>query len=242
MNDLLIVGRGESISEFGDWDSYQDILAVSSAIFIVPESARGRVQFAAQDDAKFYLEGLHRAETLHAWQHDPRCKHWHFWKDGSVPKHVPADRNQHGGYRQIPDGVWEAMPQRYHAQFAKSITFNQHQWGLQPNWGDFPGCVGHEVKYIDLPNFSDTGPIGLSIDGPKGRIPMRNSFFFTVQVAHRLGFRRLFFAGVDFLDNRFKLSADRARVTYERAKPHGHEWFNLSSNSELGFLPSPARV
>ena len=169
MNDLLIVGRGPSIIGFNDWAKYPEIMAVSSAVFAVPVEARPPSHFVSMDVPKWFLEGLHEEEVTHAWQNDGHVAPWPFWADARIAKHVPEDRNCLG----------------------RSLQHNLHQFSFQPGWGDFSGVVGWETDYAAHPNFTD-GPIGMHMpDGSQ----IRNSWFYAVQVAHRLGYRRIFFAG-----------------------------------------------
>ena len=238
MNDLLIVGRGPSIIGFNDWAKYPEIMAVSSAVFAVPVEARPPSHFVSMDVPKWFLEGLHEEEVTHAWQNDGHIAPWPFWADERIAKHVPEDRNCHGGYRHLPDEIWKVVPERYHAALGRSLQHNLHQFSFQPGWGDFSGVVGWETDYAAHPNFTD-GPIGMHMpDGSQ----IRNSWFYAVQVAHRLGYRRIFFAGCNFQEDRFALCGSRARYLWDLAEAAGHEWVNLSPDTALDFLPSGERV
>jgi hypothetical protein len=236
MNDLLIVGRGPSILDFDDWDKFSDVMAVSSAIFAVPEHARPPKHFAAMDVPKWFLEGLHEEEVTHAWQNDGHIAPWPFWKYAEIAKHVPEHTNCHGGYRRLPDEVWNVVPQSAHAALGRSLSHSIHQFGFQPGWGDFSSVTGWGVDYAGHPNFTGA-PIGMYMPDES---QIRNTWFFAVQVAHRLGYRRLHFAGCDFEENRFALCEPRARHFWELAQKAGHEWVNLSPGTALDFLPTGA--
>jgi hypothetical protein len=237
MNDLLIVGRGPSILDFDDWDIFLDVMAVSSGIFAIPERARPPKHFATMDRAKWFLDGLHEEEVTHAWQNDGHIAPWPFWKYAEIVKHVPDDIKGHGGYRTLPDGIWDVIPEKAHIAFAKSLTHSLHQFSFQPGWGDFSSVIGHPSVYELPPSFGE-GPIGMSMSNAS----IRNSWFFAVQVAHRLGYRRLYFIGCDFLDRRFDRCGAWAREFWELARAAGHEWVNLSPDSMLRFLPTECHV
>jgi len=239
MNDLLLVGRGHSVLDFDRWDDFPDVMGVSSGIFAVPEQARPPRHFCTMDLPKWFLHGLHTEETTHAWQNDGHIPPWPFWKEALIQKHVTDDRNCHGGYRTLPSEVWDVIPEYAVDQFRRSLLDNQHLFGLQPGWGDFSNVTGWSLEMGKPPNFTSDTPIGMTLDGTH----IRNSWFMSVQVAYRLGYRRLFFIGCDFTEERFVPCRVWAEEFYRLAVDAGMEWFNLSPVSVLGeFLPTPEGV
>jgi hypothetical protein len=235
MGDLLVVGRGPSVVGFDRWDEFPDILAVSSGIFAVPESARAacRVQFVTMDAPKWYIHQLHDAETECAWQHDDTIRPWPFWADESIAKHVQVARLGQGKTRTLPDEIWDVLPDYARAPFGRELAKNLHEFGCQPGWGDYANVRGWAFDLAGDPTFDGSAEC-------IGMMMIRNSWFMAVQVAHRLGFDHLHFIGCDFHEERFALCAERTRYFWSLAHDARKRWTSLAPDSILSeFLPCP---
>lgn len=227
MTDLLIVGRGPSVRGFEFPD--MPIMAVSSGIFAVPPDVRPPAHFVSMDVPKWFFAELHKPETDYAWQwdiHEP----WPFWNNEHIQKHVPENLCRRGYYRELPGAVWDVIPEYAQDAFRRELLDNMHQFSFQPGWGDFSNVTQWEVKAWTAPNFSDD-PIGMTGLGGEGTI--RNSWFMAVQVAYRLGYRRLHFIGCDFSGAHYEAHRKRLVPWYELAQAAGMEWFSLSPDSAL---------
>jgi hypothetical protein len=234
MNDLLVIGRGPSVFSFEGWGDYVDMMAVSSGIYAIPEEYRPPAHFVSMDFPKWFLHALHDSSNDHAWQ--ANVDGWNFWKDERIAKHVPAAHNEPGIYRELPAELWDALPDKFLRPFQRELSGNLHLFGAQPGWGDYPNVVGWETTRETGPNFG--GRVGMRSMSNGAQI--RNSWFMAVQVAYRLGYRRLFFIGCDFRRPEYALTRDWAREYWAAAKAAGMEWYNLSPDSALDFLPSEA--
>ena len=225
-DEILIVGRGPSIRGFDFPD--MPIMAVSSGIFAVPEHKRPPEHFVSMDFPKWFIGELHLAETTNAWQHDEHAP-WAFWSDERIAKHIPSERILRGYYRTMPGEVYDVIPPEAQDAFRRQLLDNLHKFSFQPGWGDFSNVRGWEFHHGG-PSFSD-GPIGMIGHGGDGMI--RNSWFMAVQVAYRLGYRRLYFAGCDFNGDDYKPHRARLKPWYKMAQDAGMEWVCLTPESAL---------
>lgn len=205
------------------------IMAVSSGIYAVPERLRPPMHFVSMDVPKWFLAELHNTETDYAWQWDT-YEPWPFWSDERIRKHVPSARILRGYYRMMPGAVWDVIPEEAQDSFRRELLDHLHQFSFQPGWGDFSNVRGWEVEAGKGPSFSD-GPIGMTGHGGEGQI--RNSWFMAVQVAYRLGYRRLHFIGCDFLGEHYECHRLRLAPWYKLAQAAGMEWFSVSADSAL---------
>jgi hypothetical protein len=229
MSDVLIVGRGPSVRGFDRWSDYGDVMAVSSGVFAIPEHARPPRHFVTMDVPRWYLHGFHDADTSIAWQND-WADAWPFWADERIEKHVPEGRHHRGDYRVLPEGLYDIIPPEAHAQFHRLYVENVDQFGLQPGWGDYSNVTPWPLKMMAPPCFNGTPEIGMQAE--EGHT-IRNSWFMTVQVAQRLGYRRFYFIGCDFLDEAHSVARGWLPKWCTLAKDAGLEWVTLSPDSAL---------
>jgi hypothetical protein len=225
-DSLLIVGRGPSARGFEGWDDYGDIMALSSGIYAVPKDARPPKHFATLDNPKWYLCGLWDRTEDYFWQNDPQCQHWPFWATEKVQKHVPLGRARIGQNATPPKQVWDAIPDFAKLSFAREMVENWNMFGFQPGWGDYPNIRQWLMNTEREPSFNGGAicmacPKGMGVgyqgdeareaairaleeaDGMgegshAGQRWIRSSFFYAVQVAERLGYRKIHFIGCDF--------------------------------------------
>jgi len=236
MTDLLITGRGPSVRGFDAWDDYGDVMAISSGIFAMPEQHRPPRHFVTMDVPRWYLHGFHDADISGAWQND-WTEPWPFWADERIEKHIPNWLSHRGYYRTLPSTVYDVIPEEHHSVFHRFYMDNMSaSFGIQPGWGDYPNVTEWTPEPLGECDFTDDQPIGLKAD--TGMI--RNSWFLGVQVAQRLGYKRIHFIGCDFLDDSAHSTARAFLPKYCRmAADAGLEWINLSPDSELAkYIPS----
>ena len=230
MLDCLLVGRGPSVHTF-DWSSagHCSVMAVSSGIFALPEAVIPE-HFTALDAPKYFLDGLWPGVS-YAWHEDVNARHWSFWREPGIQKHVLAGHCRNGHVRHFPGDALEAIPAKHQPGFIRCMAGKMHEFGYQPAWGDYPNVTGWELSREQGPNFTPDGPLGL--DG------MNNSFLFALQVAHRLGYRRLGFIGIDLLDSSYDDLVGMLEKWHALAIRYGNTWTNLSPDSKLReFMPS----
>ena len=218
--EAVIVGRGSSIRTaripYGI-----PLIAVSSGVFACPRKPR---YFVTLDSVKyFYHPPIITAPG--AWSKDPNCTWWDFLSDPSVEKWVP-DGKASGFYREWPRSghhdtldIEEAMLLLGHTR--PDLT------GWQAGWDEHPSLRTYAWKQGAGPNFDATGPIG------SGGYPTHKSILAAVQIAHRLGFERLYFAGVDLHSGKWEYSLNALKEWQAIAQARGFEWLNLSTGSTL---------
>lgn len=235
--DLLIVGRGPTAYRYGAWWR-SDIMAVSSGIFALPEGVAPK-HFVTIDSAHFFNSPVNDHRI--AWQNDPQARHWPFWSDAGIAKHVSEVDAVPGRYRPFPmQRALEATrlanhPDKVKAALLENFDWIQNHYGHIPNWGDYSGIVPWRVVIGAPPRF-DCG----SEDRIIGNGGMRNSVFTAVQVAARLGYRRIGFVGV-FDGEGYEQHRERLAAWYPQALAAGVEWFNIDGGSMLGsVLPTLA--
>ena len=204
-------------------------MAVSSGVFAVPEHVRPPEHFVSMDVPKWFFAALHDNDVEYAWQFDEH-KPWTFWNDERIAKHIPANRILRGYYRTMPGEVWDVIPPEAQDAFRREFMDHLHQFSFQPGWGDFSNVVPWDVNDGGPPNFG-AGRMGMTGVGGEGTI--RNSWFFAVQVAARLGYKRLHFIGCDFLGEHYEAHRRRLGPWYELARAAGVEWFSVSPDSAL---------
>lgn len=234
MSDILLVGRGPSCHTV-DWPEDMPVMAVSSGIYAIPESKRHRIRHMATLDApKYFMHGLHAPEMEHAWQNDPTVSRWRFWDDARVQIHTQDVRVEATGtFRELPEQIWDVIPDHARAAFQRELSRNLHLFGFQPSWGDCANVRGWKNEFY--------GPDPAWIDFSEGDHPVvrgntNNSMVFAVQIAHRMGYERLHFVGCDFANsdpacfgNLIALLSD----WYQMACEQGKEWINHSPDSLL---------
>jgi len=228
-DSVLIVGRGPSVRGFTDWDRYGDVLAVSSGAFAIPPDSRPPKHFVTMDYPKWFFAELHDREAAHAWQWDQHAP-WPFWADERIIKHVPEERVNRGYYRAMPPEIWDVIPTEAQDAFRRELMDHMHQFSFQPGWGDFSNVRGWPMFMNRAPSYRD-GPLGMKGEGEDGVI--RNSWFMAVQIAARLGYRRMYFIGCDFLGDHYKHCRVRLAAWYDLARRSGLEWINVGAGSAL---------
>jgi hypothetical protein len=244
MNDqtVILAGRGPSVYGF-DFPPDVPVIAISSAIF-----ACGGLPtlgcFAALDTPQHFLAPQSQADI--AWGNDARANHWPFWSAAWLPKHVSDTACKTGYIRpQIPYEVLERMG-TVERECLNEISKEDPMFsGWQPGWMDYPNVTGWEVIPQDPPNFTEDGPIGLwsQAAADAGYDAVRHSMLFGIQLAARLGYRRLMFIGCDLHGDRFPVQRATMREWWPQARDAGMEWANLSPTSALAeFLPSAEEV
>ena len=234
MNDsLLLVGRGPSVYGY-DWSGDLPIMAISSGAFAVPEEHAHRIDhFVTLDVPKFYFEPIHDdGEDGICWAGDDKCRHWPFWLDTSIMTHTTKHRLQPMKYKTIPPEVVDVIPDHLLPAFTREMIKAHHAMGFQPTWADYPPHRAWPLMSSDGVNFEPEGPIGL--DG------ICNSLFFGIQIAHRLGFKRLEFIGVDMNgSDHYQPQRELMAKWWKLAQGYGYEWVNLGEGSSLcEILPS----
>jgi hypothetical protein len=94
-------------------------------------------------------------------------------------------------------------------------------------WAKYPNVERVPYGYIGPPNFKADGDIH------HPNIGCQNSLFPAVQIAHRLGYKRLVFIGVDLLEQDMVPLADALREWYWPARLDGLIWETASTLSTL---------
>ena len=229
MQQILITGRGPSIYDH-DWSTVTcPIMAVSSGIFAVPEHVQVD-HFVTMDPLKFFMAGLTDACDI-SWCRDERATHTAFWRDDLVTKHVLRSRLKPASYRTLPEEIWDVIPDQHLRQFQKAMTNTLHAFGFQPSWGDCPNVRGWDIGIEDPPSLDGDGRLG--IEG------VRNSWLMAVQIAAKLGYRRILFAGCDFSHDCYDAIAPTIERWHGIFADAGIEWINLSPGSRLAcWLPT----
>jgi len=223
VSSIYIVGRGPSVYDF-DWAVVDGpIMAVSSGIYALPEGRKPE-HFVTMDAPKFFMGEL-MADSEIAWQHDNGAKCWPFWADPDIVKHVLAGRAKPGHYRNVPIDILDYVPEKFREHVKLEFAKQPHIVGYQPNWGDFPNLKTWPMDRTLPPNFSPEGPFGLE--------DLCNSWFYAVQIAHRMGFRQLNFIGCDFKLPGYAKVLEKVVRWEELARGHGFAWLNLSPESAL---------
>lgn len=247
---ILLVGRGRSAYEF-DWSraSKRDIMAISSGVFTIPEGIKVK-HFVAIDEPKFFMAQV-MGGADHAWQHDEHNRHWPFWADASIVKHVPKQSVRHARNVPLPLpaimqslDTWAhesqanaAIVQEVREGFLGSIGSDGSPFGFQPGWADFQNIRGWEMCVCRRAKWGTEGPIALW--RTDARMPFCNSLFMAVQVAARLGYKRFEFVGVDLAESMYADSREVMRRWCLQARRAGLQWVNLSPDSALAaFMPT----
>ena len=225
MSDLLILGRGPSAHDM-TWPD-MPVMAVSSGIFMVPE---GRVpdHFATLDTLKFFMAGLW-GNGVDGWFEDDGARHWPFWAEPSIVKHVVANRARPGVYRTLPPEVAKLIPEHHQAPFQTAMIESMHQFGFQPGWGDHANVRGWHIAHEGPPRFTGEGWMGCD--------ELNNSLLFAVQVAHQLGYKRLHFLGCDLDPDdspHFERLLQIMRRWHLLALEQGFTWIDDSPTRVLG--------
>lgn len=258
---ILLVGRGPSVADF-DWSTVDcPVMAVSSGIFAIPQSVRVD-HFVTLDEPKCFMAQL-TGGVPNSWVDDPNARPWKFWTDPNLVKHVVAKRMRTVEFvpmpfREIVESMREWADRNVETCERTGVGFNEirdafyeafgesgiGQFGFQPGWGDYPNVRGWETKAYRKPKWTGNGPLACwkSKETPDGFL--FNSLLAAVQVATRLGFKRLKFIGVDLLPESGygDTLAIVMREWHADAVKHGYEWVNLSPVSRLAeFVPSPAQ-
>lgn len=117
----------------------------------------------------------------------------------------------------------------------KLVPFNELSVtnSIAEAWSKYPGVERFPYQVTDgLPCFDDSGPVSV------GPLPRNYSLFAAVQLAPRLGYRQLYFSGVDLHDNELRPIVQVLREWYLLARQAGIEWYTLSAESALAaFVP-----
>jgi hypothetical protein len=226
MNDTIVMlGRGPSLAstKIPDWYS---IGAISSGIFTEP--GRQAAHWFCLDSAKYF--GDVRIQAQGAWATDPLCEWWDALNDPILMKHVPREHNRAGKHH-IDGQVQPADVMEVEDIFAifGLIKKNPQFIGYVPEWGDFRNVEGHPYGRRYDVNLTRHGPFG--VDGQ----PLAKSPLFAVQAAHRIGYKRLLFAGVDMVQSEHTTHSGRFMrdVIYPKALAAGFEWYALSPDSPI---------
>jgi hypothetical protein len=243
-NDLVLLGRGPSVYET-DLPS-ADIMAVSSGVYAVPED-RTVKHFVSLDLPKYFLAPLMGRYDI-AWQNDKRSRVWPFWSDPNVIKHVAAGRKRNGFVRMIPVDLFDRLPehlQKWREPMKDALLEQHHEIGFQPGWADYPNVRGWHVVTPPGKVFAEgTPPDPLPQDRPNFDDPskplqmngVRNSLIMAVQIAHLLGYTRLYFAGIDLRESGYEVVIETLQQWHCESKA---EWINLAPKSALAkFLPT----
>lgn len=217
---ILIAGRGPSIYGF-DWSLVDcPVMAVSSGIYAVPQ---GRAtHFVSLDEPKYFIEPLVRGGI--AWGDDQNAGPWPFWNDPDLVKHVNQARLKPMRYKTIPPEVMDHMPEHMLRPFCKELLNCHHIFGFQPTWYDYSNVRGWVVDTTLEPAFL-VGVMGLG--------GICNSLFFAVQIAHQLGYERLYFAGVDFNGEGYCEHRKAFARWASLARDHDFEWECLTPESAI---------
>ena len=239
---ILIVGRGPSIHDF-DWHpayfddpQHHQVMAVSSGIFALPEGVKA-AHFITLDAPKFYMEPIHDdGEDGIAWMRDDQSRHWPFWLDTTIIKHTTKHRLEPMKYKTIPPEVVDILPDRVVRAFCKELMKSQHSLGFQPTWAQYPPTRAWPMMKETGVNFGKDGPLGLG--------GVCNSLMLSVQIAHRLGYEHLMFAGIDLIGDHYAAHREIMQTWHNIATTeYGFEWTNLCEKSALAeFMPTIERV
>lgn len=211
-------------------------MAVSSGIFAIPRHRCNH--FVTLDEPKYFMAQL-MADAPHAWEHDPSAEYWPFWTDPNLVKHIPQSKMRTLTNLIMPvNEIIEAIDVWAKCNNAKTRTVNTikaafygtlgeqySQFGLQPGWGDYTNTRGWGIKRSNTPAWFADGPIAI----PK----VFNSLFMAVQVATRLGYRKLRFIGVELDQDFYDSVLVFMRRWHKDAAKNGIEWVNHSAQSTL---------
>lgn len=236
MSELVILGRGPSVYATA-LPHGVDVMAVSSGIFVLGPDRPPRL-FCTMDPPKYFILPCMGHSSI-AWQNDAAASSvqgkWAFWSDAKIEKHVNMTRMKRGHVRAIPFDLFERLPKRlkkYKRRMMQALP--AHEMGYQPDWGDYPNVRGWPLILGGEANFDDDGPFALN--------GIRNSMLFAVQLAHRLGYRTLLFAGCDLNGPGYQEHRNTMERWYGMARERGFRWFNLSAASALAaFVPAATR-
>ena len=99
--------------------------------------------------------------------------------------------------------------------------------GYQPCWGDFGNVRGWDYRKSTAVNFGPEGPMGAR------DAPINRSLWLAVQLAPRLGYRDVVFAGVDLDDEQFSPMLEVLRRWWDLADKQGMRWRVSSYASRL---------
>lgn len=236
MNEnLLLVGRGASL-EGTQIPSGCDIGAISSGIFTLPPGVAKH--WFSIDPPKYF--GDVRLPYPGAWPQDPQCEWWDALGAKDLQKHVPSDRNRGGYWRFEGDMLKQHDSMEWDELLIAmgKLSDRPDLIGYQPGWGDYRNVHGWPYNRRCQASYLKHGPFGA--DGE----PINKTPVFAVQVAHRLGYKRILFAGVDLADNEpMTRCVEFMKVLAERSAAAGCEWFNVSPGSPFGeWLPAYGSV
>ena len=111
-------------------------------------------------------------------------------------------------------------------QSDKCRKFTTEQRWLR-RWKNYPN--------VELVPYEGQGPPNFGPDGPIHHpyVSRQYSLFPAVQIAHRIGYKRLVFIGVDLLEQDLVPMADALRPWYYAARLEGLEWYTASTLSTL---------
>jgi len=181
------------------------------------------------DVPKWFLAALHEPGTSHAWQNDG-TQPYPFWADARIMKHVPTGRHLRGYFSSPPMQMCDVLPPKAQASFLREMVKQLHLFGYVPGWGDFSTVQAWTLETLTAPSFTD-GPIGMSSGTEDGTV--RNSWLMAIQVAQRLGYKKLSFIGCDFGDENYITMQLLMGGWVQQMKAAGLELVNLSRHSIL---------
>jgi hypothetical protein len=172
IDEIVLVGRGKSVETF-DWPDLP-IAAVSSAIFI-KQIPRQPDYWFVLDPARFFI-GAPDGMPYKRWVYmtDPNVKWWDAC-NSEIEKHVPF-------------GIPQVNPM--FDMFRAVAPDNGPDHTLPcPAWDEFPNVTQWPYKRADEVNWDG------EVIGSNG---WANTLPFALQVLYRMGFRRVYFAGIEW--------------------------------------------
>lgn len=219
-------------------------MAVSSGIFAVPEGMRCD-HFVTLDEPKYYMAQL-MSQSEHSWGNDGRSRPWKFWTDPAIIKHVVTGRirtvehlplsipailkciKMWGERGKVPNSELSEIKERFFEELGIGLIGH---FGFQPGWGDYQNVRGWGVHNRVHPAWFGDGKLSVH--------RAFNSLLMAVQVATRLGFNELRFAGVDLNEDHYKDLRVILSRWHTHARRRGINWINLSPGSALAqFVPT----
>jgi len=229
---IVLAGRGPSILT-AQLPEGVPFCAVSSGVFCCH---RKPAHFVTMDLPK-YFTGKVRLPEDHYWSNDPKCHWWPFLNDPAVAKHVPEGIYRAGWDKKgVPPGKHKTVDIEDIMILLGGVKKRPDLLGWQPGWADFRNVAAHPWDLKHPPNFGPDGPMGT------GGEAVAKSVTFAVQLMARLGYRRMYFAGIDMHTRNLKRASDLMRSWLPLAEAAGVEWINLAPQSRLAdWMPTVGR-
>lgn len=218
---IIIAGRGPTVKEM---PSGIPIMAVSSGVFASPYKPK---HFCTIDSPKYFTN---KVRVDGGWADDPLCRWWNVLHDPVICKHVPSRGYGHGWEKRARD----IGRRRVSIEDVMLLLGDKRPdlLGWQPGWQDFPNVTSYHYSRRRPVNFTEQGWLGAD------DAPTQKSVLFAVQVAARLGYNLMIFAGVDLCDDTMAAMYDSLKQWYPVARRRGIEWQCVSFRSRLAeFMP-----